>query len=65
MLLGHILLGLRFESASLPQPVVQSTGEAAPFLDGQLHLHTPPDMHDVVRLVAAGLDNLPTLSASA
>ena len=48
--------GTEIQNASLPQLVVQSAGEAAPFLDAQLHLQTPPDMRDVLRLAAAGGD---------
>ena len=40
----------------LGQTVVKSAVLAAPSLDGLLRLHTPPDIHDVLRLVADSLD---------
>ena len=48
--------GTEIQNASLPQLVVQSAGEAAPFLDGWLDQQTPPDMRDFLRLAAAGRD---------
>ena len=44
------------QTASSPQPVVKSAVSAAPFLDGLLHLHTPPDILDVLRPVAVDRD---------
>ena len=46
---GSHTAGTEIQNASLPQLVVQSAGEGAPFLDGQLHLQTPPDMRDVLK----------------
>ena len=51
MLLGHKLLRL-----GLSFVVQYQLGVAAPFLDGMQHLPTPPDIHDVLRLAAVGLD---------